>query len=82
MNATRVGIISMPANGRATRSVPTRSFVRLRQLKLGRFNLSKDATAALQKPGTFRSERDAARAAMEKAHAEPFLHPRYRLADR
>jgi hypothetical protein len=56
--------------------------VRLRQLKLGCFDLGKDATAALQKPGTFRGECDAARAAMEKAHAEPFLHPRHRLADR
>jgi hypothetical protein len=67
----------MPANGRATRSAPRGALVRLRQFELGRFDFGKDAPAALEKQGPFRSECDAARAAMEKAHAEPFLHPRH-----
>jgi hypothetical protein len=47
MNATRVGIISVPANGRLTRSVP-RGLVRLRQFQLGRFDFRKDAPAAFE----------------------------------
>jgi hypothetical protein len=40
MNATRVGIVSLPTNGRLTRSVPRGAscLVRLGELKLGRFD--------------------------------------------
>ena len=52
-----------------------RGLVCLRQLKLGCFDFRKDAPAAIEEQGAFRGECDAARAAMEEAHAEPFLHP-------
>jgi hypothetical protein len=58
----------MPTNGRLTRSVPRGASCVCDQFKLGRFDFRKDAPAAFEEQGTFRSQCDA-RAAMEKAHA-------------
>src|SRR5258708_141402 len=82
MNATTVGIINIPTNGRLTRSVPRGALCICDSSSSAASISEKMRRQRFEEQGTFRGQGDAAGAAMKEAHAEAFLHPRHRLADR